>query len=101
VTKSNGSARIISTDGGNIGVYQDVLNETNQKWYTVTFTIAEITSGSLRVQNTGGYSKSFTSPGTYTETIQATGGSGVLEFKRNTGVTDIVIDDIVVVEEEV
>lgn len=96
VTRNGNAARIIS-DGANVGIFQNILDEVNQKFYELTFDLT-VVNGGLRVQNTGGYTENFTNSGTYTRTIQATGVDGVLEFKRNTGITDITISNISVKE---
>jgi len=89
-------ARIIS-DGGNVGISQNILSIG--KTYKLNFTISEINSGSLRVQNTGGYTEAFSKIGTYTRTFEANGANGVLEFKRSIGGADITITDISVIED--
>jgi hypothetical protein len=96
-TISNGTARILSTDGSYQYISQTKIEYTNtqSKYVKITLDIVNYVSGTLKAQFSGGTSYSFpTSVGTHTIYVLNDGSSGTFNLARVAGVTDITVDNV-------
>ena len=100
-TISNGSARILSTDGSYQYIAQSNSNyvASQGKIVKVTLDITNYVSGTLKAQFSGGTGYNFPqSEGTHTLYFLNDGTTGTFNVARVAGVTDITIDNVSVKE---
>jgi len=99
VTQSNGTARILSRNGKNVGISQQVLNHTSRRWYRITLDV-QIATGAIQIHTgEGSDQKVLTTSGTHTFDLQANGSNSIFEIKCDVGrITDASVDNVVALE---
>ncbi len=95
-TISNGTARILSTDGSFQFLKQSGYTSTQGKTVKITIDIVDVQSGQLKVFFDGGTNTENipSTVGTHTVYLVNDGTVGTLAIARISGVTDITIDNV-------